>query len=141
MDTEANQLEEQSEFRAAELSRLRSDALQAQIVVKLALAADLCGLVEERPKTSVLAALLEKVQLGRGQLTSTIVLIISCVFCLCACGCVPQKACSIVVSVSSASAKLPHLQNKRGGPQTKVGIKGWLRLLDRQLREHLLLSV
>ena len=100
MDTEANQLEKQSEFRAAELSRLRSDALQAQIVVKLALAADLCGLVEERPKTSVLAALLEKVQLGRGQLTSTIVLIISCVFCLCACGCVPQKACSIVVSVS-----------------------------------------
>ena len=35
MDTEANQLEEQGEFRAAELLRLRADALQDQITVKL----------------------------------------------------------------------------------------------------------
>jgi hypothetical protein len=47
LDTEANQLAEQGEFRAADLLRLRADALQDQITVKLAHSADLCGIVEE----------------------------------------------------------------------------------------------
>ena len=47
LDTEANQLAEQGEFRAADLLCLRADALQDQITVKLAHSADLCGIVEE----------------------------------------------------------------------------------------------